>query len=84
MFIVLTQHKHRMREVPAYLYEGQSVVGEPVENFFGTYGLIVDTGSDDLYRANYLRDRFASGMFGAVVFETLTDANKYIEDSKVL
>lgn len=84
MFIVVTQHKHRMREVPAYLYEGQSVVGEPVENYFGSYALIVDTGSADAPRAHYLRDRFASGMFGAVVFDTIEEANAYVADSKKL
>lgn len=84
MFIAVTQHQHRMREIPAYLYEGQSVVRQPEENFFGTYTAIVDTGSDDLYRANYLRDRLASGMFGAVVLTTREEADKYVEDGKKL
>lgn len=84
MFIVVVSHKHRMREVPAYLYEGQTVVTEPVQNYFGSYAVIVDTGSADLYRTNYLRDRFASGMFGAVVFETLEEAKASVEDYKKL
>lgn len=79
MFIVVTGNQHRMREIPAYLYEGQTVAAQPVETVYGSHAAIVDTGNDDLYRANYLRDRFASGMFGAQVFETLEDATAFVE-----
>ncbi len=82
MFIVVAGKEYRMREVPAYLYEGQTVAVQPVETMFETYMLIVDTGSGDLYRANYLRDRIASGMFGAVRFDTLEEAEAYIEEAK--
>ncbi len=82
MFIVVAGKEYRMREVPAYLYSGQTVAVQPVETLFGTYMLIVDTGSDDLYRANYVRDRIASGMFGAVLFESIEEATAYIEDAK--
>jgi hypothetical protein len=84
MFIVVTQHQHRMREIPAYLYEGQSVVRQPEENYFGTFSAIVDTGTDEEYRSNYLKDRLASGMFGTVMFATLDEANQFVEDGKHL
>lgn len=84
MFIVVTQHQHRMREIPAYLYEGQSVVRQPEENFFSTWTCIVDTGSEDVYRANYVKDRLASGMFGTVLFATREEADQFVEDGKKL
>lgn len=82
MFIVVTGREHRMREVPAYLYSGQTVVVQPVAVEFGSHMLIVDTGSEDVYRANYVKDRIASGMFGTVLFETLEAAQEFIEGSK--
>lgn len=82
MFIVVAGKEYRMREVPAYLYSGQSVVVQPVAVEFGSYMLVVDTGSNDVYRANYVKDRIASGMFGTVLFETLEEAEAYIEGSK--
>jgi hypothetical protein len=84
MFIAVTQHQHRMREIPAYLYEGQSVIRQPEENYFGTYTAIVDTGTDSEYRSNYVRERLASGMFGAVLFATREEADQYVEDGKKL
>jgi hypothetical protein len=82
MFIVVAGKEHRMREIPAYLYEGQSVVVQPVETLYGTFMAVVDTGSANAYRASYVRDRIASGMFGAILFETLEEAEQYIEGSK--
>lgn len=79
MFIVVTGNKHRMREVPAYLYAGQSVVVEPREGLYGSYVTIVDTGTDEAYRSNYIKERLASGMFGTVMFDTLDEAIAYIE-----
>jgi hypothetical protein len=73
-----------MREIPAYLYEGQSVVRQPEENYFKSWTCIVDTGSDDVFRANYVKDRLASGMFGTVLFATLEEANQFVEDGKKL
>jgi hypothetical protein len=81
MFIVVGGKSERMREVPAYLYSGQSVLVEPVETRFGSM-LIVDTGSEDRYRAEYVRDRINSGMFGAVLFESIEDAKAYINEAK--
>jgi len=81
MFIVVGGKAERMREVPAYLYSGQSVAVQPVETRFGSM-CIVDTGSDDNYRATYLKERIGSGMFGAVLFETLAEAQAYIEEAK--
>jgi hypothetical protein len=84
MFIVVTGQQHRMREVPAYLYEGQRVVQQPEENYFKSYTLIVDTGSEDRYRAEYVKDRLSSGMFGTVLFETLAEAQQFVEEGKKL
>jgi len=81
-YIVVTGKQHRMREIPAYLYSGQTVVTEPVETLYGTYAVIVDTGSNDTYRANYVRDRISSGMFGAVVFTSRPEADAFIEGLK--
>jgi hypothetical protein len=82
MYIVATGKEYRMREIPAYLYSGQTVVTEPEETMYGTFAVIVDTGSNDLYRANYVRDRIASGMFGAVVFTSRNEADAFVEDLK--
>lgn len=73
-----------MREIPAYLYEGQSVVRQPEENYFKSYTAIVDTGTDEEYRSNYIKERLASGMFGTVMFPTLEEANQFVEDGKKL
>lgn len=81
MFISVRGRENRMHEVNAYLYEGQSVISEPVTGRFGTF-VIVDAGTD-AYRAEYLRDRLQSGMFGAVLFDTpLEDVEAYIEAEK--
>jgi hypothetical protein len=84
MYIVVTQHQHRMREVPAYLYHGQHVIRQPEENYFGTWTCVVDTGTDDVSISNYLKDRLSSGMFGTVLFATLHEADQFVEDGKKL
>lgn len=82
MFIVVTGREHRMREIPAYLYEGQSVVRQPEENYFGSFTVIVDTGTDEAYRSTYIKERLESGMFGTVMFRTLEEAEQFVEDGK--
>jgi hypothetical protein len=84
MFIAVTGNKHRMREIPAYLYHGQSVVRQPEENYFGSFTAIVDTATADAGISNYLKDRLSSGMFGTVLFATLEEANKFVDDGKTL
>lgn len=81
MYIVVSGRAERMREVPAYLYHGQHVVAQPVETRFSS-SLIVDTGSMDRRIADYLRDRIASGMFGAVVFDSLPEAEAYVKEQQ--
>jgi hypothetical protein len=78
MFIVVRGKADRMHEVAAYLYNGQSVVTEPVESIYGTF-VIVDTGADNAYASEYLAGRLQSGMFGASVFITMEEAEAYIE-----
>lgn len=82
MFIIVSGKPYRMREVPAYLYHGQHVIQQPVDVEFGSQMLIVDTGNDDLFTANYVKDRLSSGMFGTVLFDTLAEAQAYVESSK--
>lgn len=77
MFIAVSGNKNRMREIPAYLYIGQTVVTEPVETPYGAM-VIVDTATDESYRSTYVRDRIASGMFGAILFDTREEAEEYI------
>jgi hypothetical protein len=82
MFIVVGGKPESLKSVPAYLYAGQSVITEePIPTFFGAV-VIVDTGSDDLYRAEYVRDRISSGLFGAKLFQTREEADAYIEEQK--
>jgi hypothetical protein len=71
-----------MREVQAYLYDGQKIISDPVTGTFGTF-VIVDTGDSDAYRCEYVRDRLQSGMFGATLFDSpLEDVEAYIEAEK--
>jgi len=77
MFIAVRGKLERMREVSAYLYNGQSVVTEPVTGPYGSF-VIVDAGAD-AYTANYLAGRLQSGMFGASVFGTLEEAKAYVQ-----
>jgi hypothetical protein len=85
MFIVVTgRTPHHLQAVPAFLYDGQSVVRQPEENFFGSYTLIVDTGTDEMYRSNYIKERLASNMWGTVMFATREEADQFVEDGKRL
>lgn len=77
MFIAVRGKAERLREVPAYLYAGQAIVSEPVVSIYGAF-VVVDTGTDDTYRSEYVRDRIQSGMFGATLFPTLAEAQDYI------
>jgi len=70
------------RTVERYLYEGQKIVGLPQTTDYGIKYLIVDTGTNNQYRSEYIRDRLNSGPFGAVLFTSLPEAEKYIEDRK--
>lgn len=81
MFIAVSGKTERLREVDAYLYSGQSVITAPVDTRYGNAIVIVDTGSEDRYRAEYVRDRINSGLFGAVLFDTLPEAEAYIEEA---
>lgn len=78
-FIVVRGKADRMAEVERYLYAGQRIVSEPVLNEFGSAMVIVDAGSGN---AQYLADRFSSGMFGATVFDDIFDAMTYVESER--
>lgn len=80
MFIAVRGRSNRMHEIDAYLYNGQTVVSEPVEGTYGTF-VVVDAGTD-AYRASYVAGRLQSGMFGATVFETREEADAYIVAEK--
>lgn len=80
MFIAVRGKSERMREIDAYLYNGQTVVTEPVTGTYGTF-VVVDAGKD-AYRANYVAGRLQSGMFGTKVFDTMAEALGYIEFEK--
>lgn len=75
-YIVVTGQERRMREVEAYLYEGQRQVStELVQTPWGSYAVIVESPDAN---AQYVADRLGSGMFGARVFDTLDEAETYI------
>jgi hypothetical protein len=79
-FIAVKVPAHRIGEVTRYLYDGQKVVTAPEETEFGGLAVIVEleAGTSE-YRANYLADRFASGMIAAHVCESKEEAANYIE-----
>lgn len=82
MAFIVVRGKNDERFVPTverYLYAGQRIVSEPVLNEYGSAMVIVDTGSGN---AQYLADRFASGMFGATVFENIFAAMEYVESER--
>lgn len=81
MFIVVRGKAERVAEVSAYLYKDQSVATAPVTGMFGTF-VIVDTGTDDLYRCEYLLNRILSGPYGAIMFHTMMEADTYIANEK--
>lgn len=79
-FIAVKVPAHRIGEVTRYLYEGQKVITAPVETEFGGVAVIVELeAGTSRYRADYLADRFASGMIVAKVFETKDEAVAYID-----
>lgn len=82
MFLTVRGKADRMHEVPAYLYTGQSVVTAPEITRYGSAVVIVDLGTTDRNRSEYVRDRLGSGLFGAVLFNTLEEATSYIESEK--
>jgi hypothetical protein len=79
-FIVVRGKADRMASVERYLYEGQSVVTAPITGTFGTF-VIVDTGTDESYRSEYILGRLQSG-FGAKMFDTREEADAYIAAEK--
>lgn len=71
---------NRVGEITRYLYEGQKVVSAPVETEFGALAVIVELPEGtSRYQADYLADRFQSGMIVAVVAPTKDEASGYIE-----
>lgn len=68
-----------VQTVERYLYDGQSVVSEPVETMFGSQVVIVESPDAN---AQYVADRLQSGMFGARVFDTRTEAEDYIRSEQ--
>lgn len=63
-----------------YLYEGQKIIGEPKRSEWGNQYFIVDTGTNNEYRGQYITDRLNSGPFGARLFTSLPEAEAYIEE----
>jgi hypothetical protein len=89
MAFIVVRGKNEPAFIPTverYLYDGQSVVSEPVENWFGSAMVVVDTGNETgpgiAYRDQYLADRFTSGNFGAKLFVTREEADAYIESER--
>lgn len=71
---------HRIGEVTRYLYDGQKVVTAPIATEFGGLAVIVELEEGtSKYRADYLADRFSSGMIVAQVFESKADAADHID-----
>ena len=66
-----------VQTVERFLYDGQSVVSEPVETMFGSQVVIVESPDAN---AQYVADRLQSGMFGARVFDTRTEAEAAIAE----
>lgn len=81
MFIVVRGKAERVAEVSAYLYKGQSVATGVINGTYGSF-CIVDTGTDELYGSEYLLNRILSGPYGAKLFHTMAEADKYIELEK--
>lgn len=78
MFVVASTTERRIREVQAYLYNGQEIVSEPVETEFGGRAVVVESAFG--LPGNMLADRLASGMIGARAFETREEADAYLRD----
>jgi hypothetical protein len=85
MAFIVVRGKNDERFVPTverFLYDGQTVVSEPVDNWFGSSMVVVDTGATSDYQTQYLADRFTSGNFGARAFQTREEADAYIESER--
>jgi len=77
MFVVARVKADRINEVQAYLYSGQRIVSEPVLNGLGSAMVIVE--SDHGLAGKMLADRLASGLMGAIQFQTREEADAYVE-----
>lgn len=76
-----TENERTRATLERYLYDGQNIVGEPVKSeWWGSQYFIVDTGTNDTYRSQYITDRLNTGPFGARLFTSLPEAEKYIQD----
>jgi hypothetical protein len=81
MFIVVRGKAERVAEINAYLYAGQTVATGVINGKYGSF-CIVDTGTDDKYRSEYLLNRIQSGPYGAIMFNTMMEADAYIAGEK--
>jgi hypothetical protein len=82
MAFIVVRGKNDDRFLPTVermLYAGQKIVSDPVINEFGSAMVIVDAGTGS---AQYLADRFASGLYGATVFPDVFAAMKYVQDER--
>ena len=80
-YIVVSGTGDRFTErIQRFLYDGQKIVGEVKTTDYGVKLLIVDTGTNNQYRSEYIRDRISSGMFGAVLFTSLPEAEAGIAE----
>ena len=80
MFVVAKTTPERIDSVARYLYGGQRVVSEAVVGNRGLASVIVESAHGPA--GNMLADRLASGMIGAVRFETLPEAEAYVSEDK--
>lgn len=81
MFIVAKAQPNVLRSVARYLYGGQEIVSETVSGNRGIDYVVIDAGEFGPH-GNMLRDRLASGMIGAVPFETREEADAFIDRDK--
>ena len=81
MFIVAKAKPNVIRSVNRYLYGGQEIVSEIVSGNRGIDYVVIDAGEFGPV-ANMLADRLASGMIGAVKFETREEAIEFIAEDK--
>lgn len=77
MYIVARVRADRIHEVQAYLYNGQSIVSEPVMNGYGSAMVIVESAHG--MSGKMLANRLASGLIGATQFQTRAEADTYVQ-----
>jgi hypothetical protein len=65
------------KELLAYKYERNSVVGPPVYLPNDRVGAVIECPTDDA--AQYQADRYASGMIGATLHDTALEAGKSLQ-----